>query len=208
MIATFFQRYAIARCRVDARHLIINLFVGCWAGAIVTGTAMLWHHASTAGAAAIPQQTWPLQQDLLRSPDAFTLVMTTQPDCPCSRASVDELEILMARCAGKLRAVVLMADPSDKSTPVESTDLWQRASHIQDVQAVADPGAVLIRRFGGKTSGQVFLYDGKGELKFNGGITAARGHEGDNDGINAVDAIVHSRPPAACSTPVFGCRIW
>ena len=72
---------------------------------------------------------------------------------------MDELEILLARCAGKLNATVLMNDPYDKDTEIESTALWQRASRIPGVRCVADPGAVLIRQFGGVTSGQVFVYN-------------------------------------------------
>jgi hypothetical protein len=57
------------------------------------------------------------------------------------------------------------------------------------------------------TSGQVLLYDVSGRLVFRGGITAGRGHAGDNVGRdNVVAFLLHDTVPAE-STPVFGCSI-
>jgi hypothetical protein len=57
------------------------------------------------------------------------------------------------------------------------------------------------------TSGQAFLYDAWGHLLFSGGITAARGHIGDNMGRRSVASLVSGKPSALTSTPVFGCPL-
>jgi hypothetical protein len=52
------------------------------------------------------------------------------------------------------------------------------------------------------------LYGTDGRLLFRGGITGARGHEGDSAGRDAVVALISGGvSSAAVSTPVFGCQI-
>jgi hypothetical protein len=59
------------------------------------------------------------------------------------------------------------------------------------------------------TSGQVLLYDASGRLRFRGGIRPSRGHEGDNTGRRALEALLlgdGAAPPL--STAVFGCPLF
>ena len=56
------------------------------------------------------------------------------------------------------------------------------------------------------TSGHALLFDRDGRLLFRGGITPARGHEGDNFGASAIAARLAGRP-ARAEAPVFGCPI-
>ena len=48
-----------------------------------------------------------------------------------------------------------------------------------------------------KTSGQVVVYDAKGALLFSGGITAARGHMGDNAGRDRITALLRGDTAAS-----------
>ncbi len=65
--------------------------------------------------------------------------------------------------------------------------------------------------FGAKTSGDVLLFGANGKLIFAGGITASRGHEGDNPGADAMlKALGESRRnkvTTTTATPVFGCSL-
>jgi hypothetical protein len=65
--------------------------------------------------------------------------------------------------------------------------------------------------FGAKTSGDVLLFGANGKLIFAGGITASRGHEGDNPGADAMlKALGESRRnkvSTTTATPVFGCSL-
>jgi hypothetical protein len=69
-----------------------------------------------------------------------------------------------------------------------------------------DHDGVEARIFGGFTSGQTFLYDDKGRLRFAGGVTSLRGHAGLNTGRADVIRIANDRNGEG-SHPVFGCAI-
>jgi hypothetical protein len=118
-----------------------------------------------------------------------------------------ELSVLMTRCPGKLAATVLFVKPEGFEEEWEQSDLWNEASRIPGVAVVSDAGGVEAARFGAATSGQALLYDSKGDLLFSGGITSARAHEGDNDGLSAIQSLVVSARADRSSTPVFGCPL-
>jgi hypothetical protein len=69
-----------------------------------------------------------------------------------------------------------------------------------------DTNAKEAQRFGARTSGEVALYDDAGRLAFRGGITAARGHEGDSTGRDAILRWLNHLPADKCS-PTFGCPL-
>jgi hypothetical protein len=70
-----------------------------------------------------------------------------------------------------------------------------------------DPGGDLARRLGATTSGHVLVYGPDESLLLSGGITAARAHEGDSIGQNAIFAAVHGRPAADRESAVYGCGL-
>ncbi|MGA2600220.1 MAG: hypothetical protein ABSH09_24905, partial [Bryobacteraceae bacterium] len=113
----------------------------------------------------------------------------------------------MARCRGKLDAHVLFFAPRQEGSSWVRSDLWRDAAAIPGVQNIEDREGLEIRRFGASTSGQTLLYDAAGRLAFNGGITAARGHLGGNDGLDAVISIVESGIAQRHAAPVFGCSL-
>jgi hypothetical protein len=70
-----------------------------------------------------------------------------------------------------------------------------------------DRNGVEAARFGAETSGFVTLFDVSGHLLFRGGITASRGHAGDNVGADAIVSLVNGAPARHRQTPVFGCGL-
>jgi hypothetical protein len=90
----------------------------------------------------------------------------------------------------------------------EQSGLIEEAAGIPRVRTVLDPGGSIARRFGARTSGQTLLYDGNGRLVFNGGITASRGHSGDNDGRETITSILLRQPARRSHSPVFGCALF
>jgi hypothetical protein len=195
---------------------MLGTVVAGWVLATVLGLSLLWRHGFVAGPVAKAEQTWPSAALLPRPAGMPTLIMTVHPECPCSRASLNELEVPMSHCPGKLHAYVLFAEPAGVKVPVESTALWKSASQISGVTTMVDNDGVTTGLFGAETSGQVFVYDAAGVLRFSGGLTASRGHEGDNDGLSEVEGIVRLNNLAGStaektqvkSTPVYGCKIW
>ena len=71
----------------------------------------------------------------------------------------------------------------------------------------ADDDGREARLFHAETSGHTALYGAQGQLIFDGGITVSRGHEGDNDGTEAILALLHDKTPDRAQTPVYGCLI-
>ncbi len=81
------------------------------------------------------------------------------------------------------------------------------------MQLRIDERGEAAKRFGARTSGLFFVYDADGRLRFRGGLTAARGHEGDNAGLEAAVATVRGETPETSSagiarSPVFGCALF
>ena len=75
------------------------------------------------------------------------------------------------------------------------------------VEIRVDQGGAEARRFGVATSGHVCLFSAEGELKFSGGITPSRGHEGDNRGIAALKALLVGGQ-ADATNRVYGCPLF
>ena len=85
--------------------------------------------------------------------------------------------------------------------------LWSSAARIPGVHVLRDDGAREAERFGIATSGTVALYDARGKLLFHGGITPARGHEGDSFGRERVISLLATGKADRADAPVFGCAL-
>jgi hypothetical protein len=137
--------------------------------------------------------------------------MFAHPQCPCTSASLGELAIVMAHSQDRLNADVFFYLPPGQPSSWVRTDLWQKASAIPGVRVFEDRDSAVAQTFGAFTSGQTLLYDANGRLQFKGGITAYRGHSGDNAGRSSIMALLQngpSRPDTLpVETPVLGCSL-
>lgn len=190
------------------RSLVILTSITLWLLVVGIGLSVLSGYENTPGVAAKPLASWPAGSQIRRAPGRATLVMLVHPHCPCSRASIGELALLMAQSQGRLAAYVLFLKPTGFSDDWEKTDLWQSAAGIPGVQPIVDYNGVEARRFHATTSGQTVLYDAEGRLLFSGGITLARGHAGDNPGRSAIVSLVNAKVAEQTETPVFGCPLF
>lgn len=134
------------------------------------------------------------------------LVMFAHPKCPCSRASIQELAVLMARSNGALHARVYFYRPAGTEAGWERTDLWRSAASIPGVEVMVDVEGLTALSFHASVSGETQVYRSTGALAFSGGITAARGHQGDNEGRRAILEIL-TTPSTPRHTRVFGCYL-
>jgi hypothetical protein len=194
--------------RFQKGHLILLASITLWLLVVGVGLSVLWGYENTPGVAAEPPPMWPAESQIQRAPDSVTLVMLIHPHCPCTRASLGELASVMAHCQGRLKAYVLFLKPTGLSDDWEKTDLWQSAANIPGVYAVVDEGGAEASRFHAATSGQTILYAADGHLLFSGGITASRGHSGDNAGRSAVVSLVNEGAAERADTFVFGCPLF
>ncbi len=198
---------AMRRRRHKAGRALLLASGLTWMLIILGGFWVLWGYENTPGRAGVPPSNWPADSRVQRHSNQFTLVMLVHPHCPCTRASINELALIMARGKGRLTAHVLFLKPDGTGPAWERSDLWHSASMIPGVEVMADEGGAEARVFNAGTSGQVLLYDAGGRLSFSGGITSARGHEGDNAGRDAITSLLISGEADTNETSVFGCSL-
>lgn len=178
-----------------------------WGVAVAGGFAGLWRYKSAPGAQGAAPLAWPAAAGLRLHSDRATLLMFAHPQCACTRASLAELARLMARLHDRVSASVVFAVPRDGGESWARTDLWSSAARIPGVSVQTDEGGVEATRFGVATSGGVVLYDRRGSLLFRGGITSARGHEGNSFGTERITSLLTRGAADRPSAPVFGCAL-
>ena len=177
-----------------------------WATTIGAMVRAIRRFESTPGRAADALQSWPSTSRIPRAPGEWRLVMLIHPHCSCSRASLSELERIIEKSPRSLRTYIVVYRPSDFANGWEKTDVFTSASRLPRTRIVLDQDGHEARLFHGFTSGQTYLYDGDGKLRFSGGITLLRGHAGFNSGSAEVMNIVRSNAGSG-THPVFGCAI-
>jgi hypothetical protein len=126
--------------------------------------------------------------------------------CPCTDASLAELRVLLSGAAGQVTTVVAFGVPTDRRDQWADSRAWRTARGLAGAEPFIDDDQLEAHRFGARTSGQVLLYGREGDLLFSGGITLARGHEGENEGLTRLTAALESGL-ASKSSPVFGCPL-
>lgn len=184
------------------------VFAGAWAVVIVCGMRVLYAHQLTAGAPASAPGSWPVESGIIRDPARPTLVMLAHPRCPCTRASIGELAILMNRLKGRVSARVLFVELASAEGQWEASGLVKSAARIPGVSAIVDEGGREAEWFGARTSGQVLLYGVGGDLQFAGGITPGRAHMGDNTGFDRIVSLVSRGVSDQPWSSVFGCPLF
>ena len=185
-----------------------------WLSVVSFGLIFVWQHAGRPGIAAVAGATWPGNSRVELSRSGTTLVMFAHPHCPCTRASLAELERIVAQCNGSqstskshVTPWIVFYKPSDASKEWAHTASWSIAEAIPGAHVICDEDGTEAKRFDAKTSGQAFLYNAAGERLFEGGITGSRGHEGDNPGHTAIVQLSRDGKSLCRATPVYGCPI-
>ncbi len=178
-----------------------------WLAAVVGALTLMEGHANQPGPSGTIPAHWPRESLIPLDARRPTLIFFAHPRCPCTRASLGELELLLARCQGQVSAHVVFIRPAGTSEDWAQTDLWREAAAIPGVSIHSDSAGVETRRFHSETSGQTVLYDPEGRLLFEGGITLSRGHSGDNPGRSALVALLERQVSDRTNTPVFGCSL-
>jgi hypothetical protein len=178
-----------------------------WLLAVGTGFAMIFNYQGASGRTGATPERWPAAAQITPDLHRATLVMFAHPQCPCTRASMEELNRLLARHQGQVTVHVMFIQPEGFTASQVQSGLWQSAAAMPDVTVHADTNGVQAKLFGAETSGYVLLYDAQGRLLFRGGITGGRGHAGDNAGEDAIGALLAGNVSDSQQTPVYGCSL-
>ena len=160
-----------------------------WAASLVIGEVGMTRFESRPAPRAAPPSRWPAGTSLERPANRCELLVFLHPCCPCSRATLAELERVVARSRAAAELRILVSWDAE-ALPADGDALVERARAIPGALVAVDLYAREARRFGASASGQLLLYDAAGLLLFEGGITTARGHEGGNAGEDALVAVL------------------
>lgn len=129
------------------------------------------------------------------------------PRCPCTRATIRNLERLVPRFASTARIIAFAFQPHDEDLSWLESETTQRLRAIPNSQIVPDVDGKFALQYGATTSGHVLLFDASGRLRFNGGITPSRGHEGSCKGTDSLLHLVNGKHEQLVECPSFGCSI-
>jgi len=208
---------------LEARHWLltarmpVGMLVAGWLLLNSVGLGMFWQYKTTGHQPDGSAVRWPEQTNLLLASDRPTLVMFAHPLCPCTMASLHELTRLLSH-GTVTNCTVSPSTAPPRITfviyqPASAGHEWQTSAFIEAARAL--PGAEIIwddrgtiaKKFAATTSGQVQLYHPSGQCLFNGGITRARGHEGENAASIALHSVLQGEESALIQSPVYGCEL-
>ncbi len=198
----------VSEPRLRVQWLSLPLMIGLiaiWSVVVVAGFCALWSYAAAPGDNASPPKNWPPLSAIVRD-GRPTLLLFAHPHCPCTRATLAELERLLAVSHDQFDAHILFIAPYGTDSSWRDSELCRVARRIPSVTVQEDAARGEAKLFRARTSGTCLLYDSAGRLQFQGGLTAARGHEGDNEGTSSIRSLLNGEP-AASQTRVFGCPL-
>jgi hypothetical protein len=186
-----------------SRRAVVPLIVLAWVGLLAGSFGYLMRYEATPALGTNPSAT----NSQFANFTHFSLVMGLHPHCPCSRATVEELAKILSRAPESVKLTVFAFKPKDEP------DSWIEGSTVSSLKKfkariVVDEEGTEAQRLGLATSGQVQVFSSAGVLLYNGGITAGRGHGGDNIGAQTVLELLRDGKSEGRSAPVFGCSIF
>ena len=190
-----------------AKFYVLAFFGSAWIAVIAIGFGLLLKHESSAGSSGAPCQDWPAKTGLVRASDRPTLVVFAHPQCPCTRAALSELAAILARCSKPVQVDVVFYAPPGSPPGWARTHSWEAAKNIPGVRVRLDPDAAEAEIFGIETSGHALLFGLDGKLRFSGGVTIARGHEGQSPVQEPLLALLSGESTEFHRSPVFGCAL-
>lgn len=189
-------------------RLVLCLSAAVWGGCVSAGWFLLESKASIPAEPRDFAEQWPADSKLSRAEERPTLLVFIHPQCPCSRATLSELARLKVRIADRATVSTVFLAPQELGKEWYQTDLWRTAQAISGVRVIADEEGREARRFRADVSGRTLLYGPSGALLFDGGITQARGHAGDNPGRSAIENLILQGTADLSHGRAFGCRLF
>lgn len=201
------------RLRRDRGKWGLSLLIAAWVGLVgATCWAMFaYDFEREPGGSGRMVACWPAGSQIATVPGRPTLLMFLHPKCPCSRASLAELDRIwvLHNDQNKLspHLVIVATVPPDEPSDWLSTWTMQRSQEISGATMYVDRGGHEAQRFGATTSGTVMWFDADGQCRYAGGITSSRGHEGGNIGRDSVEQLLRGETPSETRMPALGCRL-
>lgn len=198
---------AAAKPRKLWSRVVIAAGALAWVAGVAWGLQKIQVYSTTPGAVTEAPVSWPESTVLARKSGQPTLVMFIHPQCSCTRASLTELQAILDSAHGTLSASIVVLKPTGMPEEWTRSSTWETARQIEGATVVEDFEGTEANRFGASTSGDTVLYDAQGHLQFHGGITAARGHVGNNTGRQRVVSLINTGEADSHTHEVYGCGL-
>ena len=127
---------------------------------------------------------WPTSTELAKVTTSGHLIVFVHPYCPCTRATLKNLDVALDSIELHVSIVQLRTERLESiHSPISSI---ASLANKNNWNLIMDNEGVEAKRFGATTSGECLLFDAEGSLLFAGGITAGRGHLGNNEGLETL----------------------
>lgn len=194
---------------MPSQKVVIPVGIAVWLTALGSGFHRLAAYSLQPGETPPPTSItdWPTGLVIERSPDRPIAIVTLHPECPCSKATLSELERIATR-SPSLRLYAVFEAYDSLPEEIRDSALWNQAVSIPGLTALTDSDGGIARMLGNKTSGEVRLFSPLGLLLFSGGITSSRGHAGENPASDAVIALAAGTSTTPqLHVPTFGCAL-
>ncbi len=208
--SSYFSSGHSFKFRIEPREMIdkpLKGLITAWLLVIGISTYFIASYETTAGIVDSPPLHLP---DPLKSKigkNKNLLIMGLHPKCPCSLSSIRQLEKLLTQSNHDPKSCVFIF-----FKPKNEEDLWvqgnlSRMAQRLKVQNIIDEGGDLLELLGIRTSGHTLIYSNSGRLKYSGGLTPSRGHEGTNSFSRAALDALRNETQTQVEGLVFGCSI-
>jgi len=194
--------------------MVIKLFrwqalaLAVWLISLVGGLRILWGYETTPGVQLRKSSRIRNTNLVQLASQQPTLIMFAHPQCPCTKASLLELQDLERKLHGLVKVKVFFIRPVSKDRNWLESSSWALAKTIPGAEVSADPQGTLARMFNAQVSGETVLYSTDGELLFEGGVTPSRGHVGENHGTQAIIETILTGRTSIVHTPIYGCALF
>lgn len=135
----------------------------------------------------------------------WTLTVALHPKCICSPATLTQIEWIVA-AHPELDVQFLVFHSESHSAEWHNTKLVQRARKLGG-QLLEDWDGQLAHEEGLPVSGATYLTDPAGKVRFRGGLTNGRGHEGLSIGTKSIETLLIGGETEVTVTPAYGCEV-
>lgn len=184
------------------------LALAVWLISLVVGLKILWNYQTAPGVQQKKTTRIHSTSLIQLASQQPTLIMFAHPQCPCSKASIIELQGVAQKLRGQVNIKIYFIQPASKDRGWLESSSWALAKTIPDAQVLADPRGTMAKMFSARVSGETLLYSKEGELLFEGGITPSRGHVGENHGTRSIIEAVQTGLASIKRTQIYGCNLF
>ena len=178
-------------------------------GIIVSGSVKILDYSNRPGESGdVPERILKLNElENALSPSAPTLLLFLHPHCPCTKATIKNLDSVLNTSPDTVNFYAVAFCPLDETEQWVQSPIMNTLIEDLDAKVIIDHGSEISSAFGIKCSGHILLYSDRGELQFDGGITSSRGHEGYCLPQNDLQKILSNDAEQPVHWPVFGCPL-